>query len=194
MIFYDYSKLIGRIIEKFGTQAKFAVSMNLSERTVSLKLTNHVGWKQDEIVTASTLLDISLKEIPWYFFNIENQEDRKAEKQEKSETQQLIRMFRGKYIMLFRDFETITGVRLSGNYTSRKRESRLIPGRDYNGWGWECDNEKFRKKYGFDYGDDKCMMYLYPCGIRKALSIYTREGGKADTVQTIQNMMKAAGL
>lgn len=113
---------------------------------------------------------------------------------EKQENQQFIRVFRGKHIMLFRNFEAITGVCLSGNYTSQKREGRLIPGRDFNGWGWECDNEKFRKEYGFDYGDDKCMMYLYPRGIRKALSIYMQEGGKADVAQTILDMMKAAGL
>ena len=27
------------------------------------------------------------------------------------------------------------------------------------------------KKYGFDYGDDKCMNYLYPCGIVKVLEL-----------------------
>lgn len=113
---------------------------------------------------------------------------------EKLETQQFIRMFRGRHIMLFRDFEAITGVRLSGNYTSWKKSNRLEPGMDYNSWGWKCDNEKFREEYGFDYGDDNCMMYLYPCGIKKALTIYAGEGGKAETVQTILDMMKAAGL
>lgn len=114
--------------------------------------------------------------------------------QEKPKPQQFIRMFRGKYVMLFRDFEAITGVRLSGNYTSRKRSFRLESGRDYNGWGWKCDNEKFREEYGFDYGDDNCMMYLYPCGIKKALTIYAGEGGKAETIRAITDMMKAVGL
>ena len=53
-----------------------------------------------------------------------------------------IRKFRGNYIMLFRDFESITGVHLSGNYTSLKRAFRLEGGRDYNGWGiGECSAE-----------------------------------------------------
>lgn len=108
-----------------------------------------------------------------------------------AETQQFIRMFRGKYIMLFRDFEAITGVNPFGNYTSSKRAFRLEPGRDYNGWGWKCDNEKFREEYGFDYGDDDCMTYLcYPHGIRKALRIYMNEGGKADIAYAILEGMR----
>ena len=35
---YDYSKLAGRIVEKFGTQYNFAIAMGLSERTISLKM------------------------------------------------------------------------------------------------------------------------------------------------------------
>lgn len=33
---YNYSKLIGRIIEKFCTQAEFAKAMGLSERSIYL--------------------------------------------------------------------------------------------------------------------------------------------------------------
>ena len=84
-----------------------------------------------------------------------------------------IHNFRGKYIMLFRDFEAITGVHLSGNYTSLKRTYHLTGGHDYNGWEWytNINKEEFKQKYGFDYGDDQCMNYLYPCGIMKALDI-----------------------
>ena len=84
-----------------------------------------------------------------------------------------IHKFEGKYIMLFRDFESITGVHLAGNYTSLKRTYRLTGGSDWNGWGWyeNIDKEEFKQKYGFDYGDDQCMNYLYPCGIMKALDI-----------------------
>ena len=79
--------------------------------------------------------------------------------------------------MLFRDFEAITGVHLSGNYTSSKRTYHLTGGQDYNGWGWytNINKEEFKQKYGFDYGDDQCMMYLYPCGIVKALDIFKKE-------------------
>ena len=35
---YDYSKLLGRITEKYGTQAQFSGAMGMSERSLSLKL------------------------------------------------------------------------------------------------------------------------------------------------------------
>lgn len=65
---YDYSTLYGKIVEKFGTQYNFAVAMNLSERTISLKLNNKVSWKDDEIVKACNLLDINIAEVYKYFF------------------------------------------------------------------------------------------------------------------------------
>ena len=65
---YEYRKLIGRIAEKVGTQAKFAELMGLSERTVSLKLNSKIGLKQEEISKACVILDIKPEEIPTYFF------------------------------------------------------------------------------------------------------------------------------
>jgi len=65
---YDYSKLLGRIVEKYGTQAKFAEAMKLSERSLSRKLNNKVGFRQIEIVKAAELLEIHDADIPVYFF------------------------------------------------------------------------------------------------------------------------------
>lgn len=65
---WNYSKLIGRIIEIFGTQQKFAKAMKLSEHSVSEKLNNKKGWKQSEIHKACILLKIKAAEIPIYFF------------------------------------------------------------------------------------------------------------------------------
>ena len=65
---YNYSRLLGRIVEKVGTQCKFAERMGLSERTVSLKLNGKVGWKQSEIAKACEVLEIKDLEIPAYFF------------------------------------------------------------------------------------------------------------------------------
>ena len=65
---YDYSKLIGRIIEKCGTQGNFAQLMGLTERTVSLKLNNKVPWTQPDIDKASTILDIAVEDLHSYFF------------------------------------------------------------------------------------------------------------------------------
>lgn len=107
-----------------------------------------------------------------------------------------IRKFREEYIMLFRDFETITGVHLSGNYTSLKRAYHLTSGQDYNGWGWytNIDKEEFKQNYGFDYGDDQCMMYLYLCGIVKALDILMKDKTvhiKAETYRMLVDGVKS---
>lgn len=70
----DYSKLLGRITEKFGTQANFSQAMRLSERSISLKLNNKVSWKDEEIARAVELLEIDFNEIPLYFFKHEVQQ------------------------------------------------------------------------------------------------------------------------
>lgn len=70
---YDYSKLLGRITEKMGTQAKFASAMNISERTCSLKLNGKIPFKQTEIVQACQVLEIADCDIPSYFFNLKVQ-------------------------------------------------------------------------------------------------------------------------
>lgn len=65
---FDYSKLRGRIVEKFKRQSVFAKKMSWSERTLSLKLNGKVYWKQPEIDLACKLLEINTAEIPVYFF------------------------------------------------------------------------------------------------------------------------------
>jgi hypothetical protein len=65
---YNYAKLLGRIVEKVGTQGNFADRMGLSERTISLKLNGKVGWKQNEIAKACEVLAIKDEDIPAYFF------------------------------------------------------------------------------------------------------------------------------
>jgi len=65
---YEYSKLIGRIIEKFGTRAAFSRQIGISEHTVSKKLTGKQEWKQGEIEKACELLDISKEDVAVYFF------------------------------------------------------------------------------------------------------------------------------
>lgn len=70
---YDYSKLLGRIKEKCGGQTEFAQKMELSERTVSLKLNNKIPWKQTEITKAAEILGFSIEEIQSYFFTLKVQ-------------------------------------------------------------------------------------------------------------------------
>ena len=70
---FDYSKLRGKIREKFGTQALFAAAMreaglNFSDCVLSQKLNNQSEWAGDEIRTACTLLGIVPEKIHLYFF------------------------------------------------------------------------------------------------------------------------------
>lgn len=67
---YNYSKLKGKIIEKYGKQHNFAVAMGFSDRTLSLKLTNKRFWKQPEMLKACEVLEIDEKDIAQYFFNV----------------------------------------------------------------------------------------------------------------------------
>ena len=70
---YNYSKLRGKIIEKFETLGAFSKAMDWSERTNSLKMNGKVEWKQNEIIKASKLLEIPTEEIDVYFFSVEVQ-------------------------------------------------------------------------------------------------------------------------
>ena len=65
---YDYSKLSGRIVEKFGTQYNFAIALGLSERSLSLKINGKVSWKSTDISKACELLEIPQKDVGRYFF------------------------------------------------------------------------------------------------------------------------------
>lgn len=65
---FDYSKLKGRIVEKFSSQYAFAEKMGMSERTLSLKLNGLVAWKQTEICKAVSALELNKEDISEYFF------------------------------------------------------------------------------------------------------------------------------
>lgn len=66
---FDYSKLRGRVIEKYRTLGKFADAMNLSLHSVANKINDKQHWKQMEIIRAIKLLDIPVDKIGEYFFN-----------------------------------------------------------------------------------------------------------------------------
>ena len=70
---FNYSKLRGRIIEKYGSQSDFAQAFGCSERTLSLKMTGKRPWKQTEILTAIKLLGLTEGDIQDYFFTLEVQ-------------------------------------------------------------------------------------------------------------------------
>lgn len=70
---FNYNRLRGRIIEKYGTQYEFAKAMGWSERTLSLKMNGIRVWKQTDICRAIQLLELDSKDIVPYFFNCEVQ-------------------------------------------------------------------------------------------------------------------------
>lgn len=65
---FDYSKLRGRVIEKYGTCSKFASALGVDHKTVSMFLNRKRVFKDTEIVEWITLLDLKRSEIPAYFF------------------------------------------------------------------------------------------------------------------------------
>lgn len=65
---FDYSKLKGRIIEKFGTQTNFVKKFGVSENTFSLKMNNKVRFSTDDIIKISDMLEIDGDDIGSYFF------------------------------------------------------------------------------------------------------------------------------
>lgn len=65
---YNYSKLRGRIKEKFGTEGMFAKRINRDCSTFSKKINNKGEFTSDEIFRMAKLLDIPDDEIGVYFF------------------------------------------------------------------------------------------------------------------------------
>ena len=64
----SYAKLKGRIVEKFGSQAAFAVALGWREALLSAKLNNKSQWTFSEVMKACELLDITPNEAHLYFF------------------------------------------------------------------------------------------------------------------------------
>lgn len=72
---YEYSKLDGRITERFGTRKAFAEAVMISEHTISDKMTGKIGWTQEQINRVCDVLEIPHSEIPSYFFSRRVQSD-----------------------------------------------------------------------------------------------------------------------
>ena len=73
---FDYSKLKGRITEKFGTRKAFAETLGISENSMSQKLSGKMAITTDDIRKWSSdeLLGIDAEEIGDYFFKTKVQE------------------------------------------------------------------------------------------------------------------------
>lgn len=65
---FETSKLRGRIIEKYGSQNAFAEAVNRSISFVSQYLNGKVNLDQKTIDEWADALEISVPDIPAYFF------------------------------------------------------------------------------------------------------------------------------
>jgi hypothetical protein len=64
----DYSTLVGRIIEKFGSRTAFAKAMGWKMEALSRRLNNKTKFQTDDYIRMCELLDIPPKEMHVYFF------------------------------------------------------------------------------------------------------------------------------
>lgn len=67
-IIYDYSALLGLIVEKYHTRKAFASALGISERSLSLKLNNEIRFTQSEIEKSVEVLRFPPEQIHYYFF------------------------------------------------------------------------------------------------------------------------------
>lgn len=67
-IIFDYSKLEGRIKEKFKSQQNLAEQLSYGKTSLNLKLNNKVSFSQKDILELATLLEIPDEEVSSYFF------------------------------------------------------------------------------------------------------------------------------
>lgn len=65
---FDYSKLRGRIKEKFNTQDNFASALGIGRVSLSQRLNNQIEFDDREIFKAIRLLELTDDDIPEYFF------------------------------------------------------------------------------------------------------------------------------
>lgn len=65
---FDYSKLRGRIVEKFGSISNFSDHLKKSRQSTVLKLSNKINFTRDDIIEWSMLLDIPQEDYGLYFF------------------------------------------------------------------------------------------------------------------------------
>jgi len=68
---WDYSKLKGRIYEKYGSQYAFSKEMGMRDSALSGRLNCRTTFTQTEIIKAAKLLEIEPEQLAEYFFTPE---------------------------------------------------------------------------------------------------------------------------
>ena len=67
---FDHSKLLGRIIEKFGSQKALCAHIGWTESKLSARLNNLVQFDAEEMYMLADVLEIPAEEIHAYFFSL----------------------------------------------------------------------------------------------------------------------------
>lgn len=67
---FDFRKLRGKIIEKYGSIDNFSKAYGKSKQAISMKLNNKIAFSSEDIIKMTKMLDISHDEIGDYFFTI----------------------------------------------------------------------------------------------------------------------------
>ena len=66
---FNYNKLKGCIIEKYGTMGAFAEELGISKQVLSQRMTNRTGLSQEEIVKWARMLGIQQDEYGLFFLD-----------------------------------------------------------------------------------------------------------------------------
>lgn len=69
---FDFSKLDGKITEKYGSRKNFCTAIDMTESVLSSRMNNKVPFRPDEIILICSpiVLDIPHANIGEYFFRL----------------------------------------------------------------------------------------------------------------------------
>lgn len=67
---FNYQKLRGRMVEKYGSQTEFAKAFGVSENTMSQKMNNKTRFTSDDIIKITDMLEIDQNDVGEYFFTL----------------------------------------------------------------------------------------------------------------------------
>lgn len=112
-------------------------------------------------------------------------------KEKEPELPWFIKKFRGRYVILWRDFEKLTGMELSKKKI-RGWAGNIIMGRDFCGWATKDTiiKEDFKKEYGFDYGDDDSLTYFTLSGVKRVIRLlYLHNGAKIEIDSSVVKLL-----
>lgn len=68
MLGFEYRKLRGRIVEKYGTFNAFFEKLTITNIQASKKINGRAGFSQKDIVEWCGLLEIDLKDVGHFFY------------------------------------------------------------------------------------------------------------------------------